>query len=379
MKSLYRKLISFFENIPSRMRRTKNYISEMVAIYKKRSMYKDIKWTKEQQQEFDIFWKTHYGKKISNKWHRQYEGISGVFDVRYIPEMLYTVKFTPKVNSYMKSRTFADKSMVEVLFGGEVKGLSIGYRVPDTYILNSGGIFYDGERCVIDPDAAAKIVENIGECVIKPTFGSNSGDGVRIADIKGGVERRRNQPVADLIKSYGKDFIIQEKIVPHESFAAVFGNSINSIRVMTYICNHRVFHCPLSFRIGVGDSEVDNIHAGGLCVGLHDDGSLKKYAYKLGWGDKSEKYESHPTSGLVFDEHVLFGVPDILKAAYKLHGRVPHINSVGWDFTIDADGNIVLIEVGFLGQSAWFPQMVNGQSLFGENTPEMLKLIRKKR
>lgn len=51
---------------------------------------------------------------------------------------------------------------------------------------------------------------------------------------------------------------------------------------------------------------------------------------------------------------------------------------LSWDLTIDEEGQVVIIEMNSTGQSAWFPQFVNGESLFGENTPQILKLIKNK-
>ena len=50
---------------------------------------------------------------------------------------------------------------------------------------------------------------------------------------------------------------------------------------------------------------------------------------------------------------------------------------LSWDFAIDEKKNINLIEVNTFGQSIWFPQLINGESFFGENTKYMYGLIKK--
>ncbi len=72
------------------------------------------------------------------------------------------------------------------------------------------------------------------------------------------------------------------------------------------------------------------------------------------------------------------GVKNIMSIAIKLHERVPYMGILSWDLTIDEEGQVVIIEMNSTGQSAWFPQFVNGESLFGENTPQILKLIKNK-
>ena len=60
-----------------------------------------------------------------------------------------------------------------------------------------------------------------------------------------------------------------------------------------------------------------------------------------------------------------------------MHANLPYLGILSWDLSLDTEGAVVLIEVNTTGQSAWFCQMVNGESLFGENTGKLLQLIRK--
>lgn len=60
-----------------------------------------------------------------------------------------------------------------------------------------------------------------------------------------------------------------------------------------------------------------------------------------------------------------------------MHANLSYLGILSWDLSLDTEGAVVLIEVNTTGQSAWFCQMVNGESLFGENTGKMLQLIRK--
>lgn len=60
-----------------------------------------------------------------------------------------------------------------------------------------------------------------------------------------------------------------------------------------------------------------------------------------------------------------------------MHANLPYLGILSWDLSLDTEGAVVLIEVNTTGPSAWFCQMVNGESLFGENTGKMLQLIRK--
>jgi hypothetical protein len=69
----------------------------------------------------------------------------------------------------------------------------------------------------------------------------------------------------------------------------------------------------------------------------------------------------------------------IIDAAKRLHGRIPGIGIISWDFMIDKDENIVLIECNLSSQTIWGNQMLNGRSFFGDDTEKMIKLIAKKK
>ena len=53
-----------------------------------------------------------------------------------------------------------------------------------------------------------------------------------------------------------------------------------------------------------------------------------------------------------------------------------NIGVISWDFTVDKNGNVVVIEANFKGQSVWFPQMLSGDTFFGNNITEILKYIK---
>ena len=186
MKKLYKRLLRAIEKIPDGLEKFKTFAAEWVAIYKKRPLYKDIKWTKQQQAEFDAFWKKHYGKKISNRWHRLYEACNGVHRVDYMPEWIYSVKLDCKWNNRKYSTVYADKNLLGLLLDGRVAGV----RTPKAYLFNCNGCFYDENRNMISAERAKKIMASLGEAVIKPSVDSSSGRGVAILNMQDGKNLR---------------------------------------------------------------------------------------------------------------------------------------------------------------------------------------------
>lgn len=128
--------------------------------------------------------------------------------------------------------------------------------------------------------------------------------------------------------------------------------------------------------MGRAGADRDNIHYGGISVGVTLEGTLKKYAFS----EFGEKFISHPDTKVCFDGYKIYNADNNLrKMAIRCHEKMPWLGVLSWDFSIDNCGRIVLVEVNTIGQSAWFCQMVNGEALFGENTGRMLELIRKRR
>ena len=370
MSGITRSLENSIAGIPKKFRRAKLVYSEKKAIRRKAPLYADVQWTAEQTADMNAFWKEHYGMTITPRWHKLYQSMNGVYQKAYFPEMLYTTELEPLINPDEYCRFFNDKSIIEFLYGE-----ADPVRYPTTRLVRCNGTFCDGSRKLMTYDQAVALFGDLGDCVIKPTVETGSGKGVAVLRMKNGKDEKSGKSAKEIIDEHGKDFIVQEKLKNHERFSAIYSGSINTIRLITYLVEGDVHHVPLVMRIGVGGHEVDNIHMGGLCIGVTDEGRLKKKAYQLGYGDTAITYEKHPDTGIVFEGYFIGDIPRMIEAAKTLHRRTPHVGMISWDFTIDQDENIVLIEANCKDQSIWFPQIVNECAFFGDDTPYMLHKI----
>lgn len=361
-KDVYKSLLNAARAIPDHVELTKTKIAEDIAIIKKKPLYENIHWSDGQQQQFDSYWKDIYGRKISNKWHRLYESSSGVFSVDYIPEKIYTTEIEPAFNDRQYAVALEDKSVIEAL------SRECGCIVPETYVVCSKGQLYDHNRKPISISEAVQYLRN-KDIVIKPTAGSSSGRGLVFCEKDKTIDEYY---LTNLLLKQGTDYIAQARIIQHPMYSVFNPSSINTIRIMTFIVNNSIHHVPLAFRIGRATKNVDNIHAGGLVVGVEDNGRLLPDAYELGYGDKTIKYSEHPDSKVTFEGYELPYIQEIISSAYKVHGRYPHIGIISWDYTVDDKGNVVLIEANIMGQSIWIPQMIHGKGAFGQYTRAIL-------
>lgn len=368
MKEKIRAIKKITKSLASYAHLLKIFVGELVNIYRKKHLYKKVKFNKSQINEIQQYWQTFYGKKISTKWHRLYQSYTGKYRKDYFPEIIYSTKLEPKLNDRAISRILSDKSFLEIFY----KDFD-NVKIPETYLINNSGIFYTADRKIISEQVAIDYLKDIGEVIIKTSLGSSSGDDVKLCDFQQGIDLRSNKNVRTFFKQFEKDFIVQEKILPHESFKNIYPNSINTLRVITYLVNDKINHAPLSFRIGQGGNFVDNLHAGGLVVGVSNEGYLKEYAFT----EMQSKFSHHPDTNIKFEGYRLDKVESILEISKSMHEKTPHMRMISWDFTLNHKNEIVLLEINLLGQSLWFPQMANGEAMFGKDTPHILGLLNK--
>lgn len=373
MKRIYNLIITIIRKLILGIDFFKTWLVEWIAIIRKKPLYKHIKWTKEQQKEFDEYWKKNYGKKISNRWHKLYEASNGVHRIDYLPEIIYSTKIEPKLNNYTYCSVYADKNLNDLFFNNRIENV----RTPDCFLSNNHGHFYDNNRNIISKEKAFDTISNVGKAVIKPTVDSSSGHDVIIVDMREGKDVRSGKSSQDIFEHYKNNFIVQEKIKPCNELSILYPHSINTLRVISYIFEDEIHVAPLSLRIGGNGSEVDNIHAGGVSIAVSNDGVLAKCAYRLGYGDSFECFENHPDTNITFEGYKLSFIDRLINTAKRLHEMTANIGIISWDFTVDNEDNIVVIEANFKGQSVWFPQMLSGESFYGENTEKMLQIIRK--
>lgn len=363
--------VAFFEktflNANKWIRKTLVGYGEYKNIRRKKKLIDSVHLTVEQEAEIDRFFKTCYGKKLSKSWHKLYQSYTGQYQYNYFPEILFSTKLEPLANPYRVAEFLGDKNLLHCFFG-KIDGLHIPY----TFVSCTRGVLRDGDNKLIDFDMATEMLKNIGSCVIKKTVDTSSGRDVMVADIVDGYDKKSEQAVVDLLGSFGKNFVIQEKITQSKVLNELNASSLNTFRVITYILDDQIKVCPIALRLGRNNADKDNIHYGGISIGVNFNGELKKYAFS----EYGEKHFMHPDSQIVFEGKKIPQIDALIEKAKELHQHMPYLGIISWDLSLDSEDMPVLIEMNTTGQSAWFCQMVNGEPLFGDDTAKILQKIR---
>ena len=363
--------VAFFEKLFLRantlIRKTLTCYGEHKNIHRKKRLINSVTLTSEQVNEIDAFFKCHYGKKISKSWHKLYQSYTGQYRYNYFPEILFSTKLEPKTNNYRVAELLGDKNLLHAFFGNVP-----GVHIPKTYLSSVNGIIRTENNRIINLETASKALKDIGSCVIKKTVDTSSGRDVQILNIINEYDQNSNQKVFDILRSFGKNYVVQEKINQSSTLSEFNSSSLNTFRVITYILNNKINTCPIALRLGRNNAEKDNIHYGGLSVGVGFDGKLKPCAFS----EYGERYFEHPDSKVPFEGKEIKEIDIIIEKAKQLHECMPYLGIISWDLSLDSENMPVLIEMNTTGQSAWFCQMVNGEPLFGDNTSKILEMIR---
>lgn len=321
--------------------------------------------TKEQEDEVQSYFMKYYGERISLLWHEYYLFANGCFSPKYITTDMYYNHIVPKLNNPAVMLVYSDKNMIRKLLGERV-------RLPKTYIQNINGIFYSDEK-IITKEHALSLCQNIEDAIIKTCLESMQGKSILRFSSKNGVVRGKNCPdsMEELFNEYSKNFIVQAAIQQCETMSKLNPTSLNTVRVMTY-WSQKDGIVPLFevARMGRMGAVVDNASAGGLYCGVNEDGSLKAYAYTLAPFSKRTSSDM----GLEFKNFKIPMFEQILAKAIELHEQLPYAKLIGWDFAIDSNNEIELVEINARMPGVF--QVATGPA-FGKYTEEILEYCKR--
>lgn len=166
----------------------------------------------------------------------------------------------------------------------------------------------------------------------------------------------------------GKRYLVQEVVVQHDDVNYLNPYCVNTIRIITVRGKSGVINVlAASIRISARrDSFVDNRAAGGMAVGINNDGTLMKYGFQhTEFGGRNEK---HPITGVVFEGYQLPYWSEVVELVKASHKAIIGLQSIGWDVAITPNGPI-LIE----GNDNW--EIANPQDAIGGLKKKWYELV----
>ena len=204
-----------------------------------------------------------------------------------------------------------------------------GLPVPDVFAVSVNGVLHDENmnpmQWDVMKDEKDYFVKSIdGECA---SF---------VKHIKDYDDLRSNMD-----KINAQNVVFQRRIVQLPQMSVIYPDAINTIRVVTINKNGNPYVLSSVLRVGTKRTgNVDNWSAGGLAIGITEDGHLKEHAlYKPGFGTRTD---THPDTGVVFKDFVIPGYREALELACKVHKSFYGIAAIGWDVAISDKGPVFI-------------------------------------
>ena len=301
--------------------------------------------------------KDFYGPytKTTTLFHAFFLEKTGQFYPEHIPNDLYYTKIDPYFNPENLGRALDNKCLYNRLFPGIAQA--------QTVVCSMAGLWYDANMQWISWENAAALMDKQDAVFVKLATTSSGGKGVYYLEAKDGS---LSQQLQGRVKPQA-DVVVQVPLRQHTAMAALHESSVNTLRLLSLLTNDGVKIYSSVVRMGAGNSKVDNASSGGITCGITDDGFLKKYAFKA----SGEKFEKHPTSGIVFDGYEIPGFEKAKQMVKKAHPMVPYFKMISWDIAINENAEAVMIEANFIRGELDFHQLNNGP-LFGEDTKKIL-------
>lgn len=351
-----------------------NIKDERVWIYQINRTYKQLgvkgsKVNKEIVLRHIKYWQ-QLKKKINTKWFEVYSFITGNDDIHFVPENIYFNIIEPKLNNRKLALAYADKNFYEIFYGNSEV-------FPETIVRNIDGLFYDKQYKLleINDELLWDIWGKYEKILVKPSVDSGGGKKIQLFFRKDGNfvnGESQKLTLSYLIDKFSDNFIIQNYITQSNYLAQFNPTSVNTIRVFTYrsVKTDEVIPLHAVLRIGKKGNYVDDQNVGGVACYINENAILSKYATNI-YGEKFFEY-----NGIVFAEiEAVPKIKEIKDCASKLARKNIHSRVIGFDFTLDSQNNIKLIEINHLWTGINFFQM-NGYPVLGNYTDEVVEFCK---
>lgn len=288
-------------------------------------------------------WKKYVDKKNSyfKKWGfdvsqldaEYYSRVSGIKADHYVTRSMAVHFIYPYLDRYDFISAYMDKNIQKNLLCLPDKDIQV--EMPENVVINSNGVFFDGHGLECTEEQALDILIEYGkETILKPTVETYGGRGI----IKV-LENKTKEEYRQLFKKYRYNFTFQKLVEQHSVMAEYNPTSVNTVRIVTYrdFQNKRkVLYASLRF--GGEGSVMDNVCSGGGYTGVDVQTGIlidrKRYSYHQ--MDVPKLPDTMPNEIPCWNK--------MKDAALFLHGKLPHLNIVGWDFALSPDQKPILIE-----------------------------------
>ncbi|MGN8632063.1 sugar-transfer associated ATP-grasp domain-containing protein [Blautia sp. HCP3S3_G3] len=318
-----------------------------------------------QKKEVREYWESHTNFRKSQNtesdtqlnvegWVEYYSGLYGMYDRRFLPDPVYYLDIDSYYNHRAAAKYIDNKCFYSRLFPQ--------IRQPEIIAEKVNGFWLDKDFRGIQMEEILRKCREAGKIIVKPAVDFGGGAGIFIWDAKKDATGRLEKYLLRTVI----DTVIMVFLEQHREMKKLHPSSVNTVRTISFYYKNEIRILSSVVRMGTGDSEVDNISAGGISAGIKEDGRLKN----VGFNKSGKRFLTHP-DGAVFGECRVPCYEQICSHIREAHKFFPYFRLISWDFAVDCEGNPVLIEANLRNGELDFHQINNGP-LFRELTDEVL-------
>lgn len=202
-----------------------------------------------------------------------------------------------------------------------------GCNVPEVFGVMRNKVLYNQNMDIVDEEA---LLKNETEYFIKDASGECASFVKKISNYE------EYMAVKSQMSAKGT-YIFQRKITQSEEMNRFNPCAVNTLRIVTVNVDGNPYVLSSVLRLGTAEAKnVDNWAAGGLSVGIKEDGSLQPFGYYK--SPSRGKTDKHPDTGIVFAESRVEEYSECVKAAIQAHKWFYGVRFIGWDVAITPDG-----------------------------------------
>lgn len=183
----------------------------------------------------------------------------------------------------------------------------------------------------------------------KPCDGSKATEPALIVARGGELLRLGNGRAVDLegfaktlVDDCPAGFIFQDAIEQHAYLAAMTGQTVGALRIVTIRDRTGVRPLYTFWKVPSPRAMSDSCLQSGSMVALVDDETGRVKRCKMGTGLSAEWIKTHPVSGLSFEGYEFPHWPALKKAVCDGHALFPEFGLLGWDVAVGPDGPVLI-------------------------------------
>jgi hypothetical protein len=266
-------------------------------------------------------------------WLALYAELREEYIEGWLPGDYYTFKLIPFLNPRRLAYLSTFKSFDHRIFGPFA-------TEPIAIIINR--VCYSPDNKRLNSKQFKEILNGHGGEVVVKRDAAASGKGIEF-------KQSSNINMADF--DPGSSYLIQPLFRQHKALRELYSESINTIRISTYIDgagNVSVKHKLL--RVGHGGSRIVNWGDKDIDLYLDHSGQVTE-ASQDGIGRKIEN--QHPDNGYPLLDIVVPSMSNAVEACLEAHHSLPYIRYIAWDVYIDERGEPRMIEWNAVNPSIW--------------------------